>query len=325
MQRHAYLLVAVLCAGLTPAIAHADEPPPESPKALESARELFAAGSDAYEKHDYEKAYQQYKASWSLHKHPATAGNLAGCESQLGRHRDAAQHFAYALRLAPLGDSSRATYEAGLKEAQTHVGTLVVEAPRGADLLVDDALVGKAPLADPVFVDPGTHTIRALTTEGAKELSVTVGPGSEQTVRLAIEPVAKTPASVPPSAASAPVKPPPVDTSSSERSGRLAASFVVGGIGVAGIAVGAVFGVKAIRDNDASNAGHCDEQTNLCDQAGADLRSSSRTAGNLSTAFVLGGLAFVGAGVVLFATAPADTKQAKVSAGPGSLWVSGTW
>src|SRR5262249_48962685 len=57
----------------------------------------------------------------------------------------------------------RVNGEAALREAQARIETirLSVNVP-GAEVRVDGRAVGKAPLLDPVFVDPGPHTVEAL-------------------------------------------------------------------------------------------------------------------------------------------------------------------
>ena len=44
--------------------------------------------------------------------------------------------------------------------AETGPITIAVDLP-GADVVVDGKVVGKSPLEDPVFVEPGHHTIEA--------------------------------------------------------------------------------------------------------------------------------------------------------------------
>ena len=79
--------------------------------------------------------------------------------------------------------------------------------------------------------------------------------------------------------------------------------FVVGGVGIASIAVGSVLGLMAISKNSDSNAnGHCDASG--CDAAGTSLRNTSLSDATVSTiTFVAGGV-LAAAGVVLVLAAP---------------------
>jgi serine/threonine-protein kinase len=103
--------------------------------------------------------------------------------------------------------------------------------------------------------------------------------------------------------------------------------IIVGGLGVLGIGVGSVFGIRAIVKQDESNAeDHCHDG-NLCDETGLALREEGHSAGTVSTVmFIVGGVALAG-GVTLFVTAPspASTTSAKVAVGPGGISLRGTW
>jgi hypothetical protein len=99
-----------------------------------------------------------------------------------------------------------------------------------------------------------------------------------------------------------PPKPPPLEVIVAPPSpAPRIAGFAVGGAGVVGVVLGAVFGVQALGAKSAG--GHCDS-SDTCDAMGLALRSQGLKAANASTAsFVLGGLA-LGTGIVLLATAP---------------------
>jgi hypothetical protein len=113
-------------------------------------------------------------------------------------------------------------------------------------------------------------------------------------------------------------------TSRSGGSSQHTAAYVVGGLGLAGLAVGSIFGGLAIsKKSDA----HCDG--NVC--ATDDQRHSyeqAQTNGTVSTiAFVVGGAALAG-GVILYFTTPKNvasagsTFGARASVAPGLVRVS---
>jgi hypothetical protein len=85
--------------------------------------------------------------------------------------------------------------------------------------------------------------------------------------------------------------------------------FVAGGIGVAGLIVGAAFGLSAISKNNASNAdGHCDASG--CDPTGTSLRNTALGDATASTvAFVAGGV-LTAAGLVVVLVAPSAKRPA---------------
>jgi len=96
-----------------------------------------------------------------------------------------------------------------------------------------------------------------------------------------------------------------------------------GGVGVAGLAVGTIFGLQSMSKHDDAAAkcpGACS------DQAGVDLWNDARSAGNISTiGFVVGGVGLA-TGAVLWLTAkPTRTTALRAEVGPATVQIRGTW
>jgi hypothetical protein len=130
----------------------------------QQARKLFREGVDAFAQSRWADARAAFLAALSLNPHYTIRGNLGAAELKLGRHRDAAEHLArYVREMAKDATSTaeeRARGEAAYAEARAKVGTLVVRTKvDGARVFVDGTLRGLTPLADPLFVEPGAHTI----------------------------------------------------------------------------------------------------------------------------------------------------------------------
>src|SRR5690606_17528893 len=90
----------------------------------------------------------------------------------------------------PNYEALRAKYEERMALLLTKVGRLqIAVTPEGAELLVDGASVGRAPLAEELFVMPGSREIQAQLAgyQPAREL-VTLGAGESRTVSVALEP-----------------------------------------------------------------------------------------------------------------------------------------
>ena len=85
--------------------------------------------------------------------------------------------------------------------------------------------------------------------------------------------------------------------------------LAAGVVGLAGVIVGSIYGVKAGNKN-AESLPHCQPtNSNLCDAQGVALGEDAIAAGNTSTvAFVIGGAALVG-GTILFLTAPSSRAK----------------
>ena len=103
------------------------------------------------------------------------------------------------------------------------------------------------------------------------------------------------------------------------------------GLGVAGVAIGAVLGGLAIGKNSESNRdNHCDANDS-CDPEGLSLRSKALGLGNGSTGAMIAGGVLLAGGVVLFATAkraPAQSKEqagARLEVGMSGIQVRGAW
>jgi hypothetical protein len=171
--------------------ARADAPQPSAPAVADAltdqARELHLKGAALFDKGQYPQAEAAFLAAWAIKKHFQIAANLGACELKLGKSRAAAEHLAYAVRaFVPQDSPERATAAKLLGEARAKVATVTLNVDDvGADVLVDGALVGSTPLADPVFVEAGAHTIE-LRRDGQVRASAKVDAkeGSEQTITL---------------------------------------------------------------------------------------------------------------------------------------------
>jgi hypothetical protein len=136
------------------------------------------------------EAEQAYRSALALRKSHDIAANLGLVELKLGKHRDAAEHLAFALRHSPPsdGESIRTKIRQRLDEAMASVGTLRVKAGvPGAEIVIDGTVVGTEPLEGEVFVEPGAHTIEARLVgyKGAPQ-AVTVAKGQSVDVALTL-------------------------------------------------------------------------------------------------------------------------------------------
>ncbi|WP_437579111.1 PEGA domain-containing protein [Sorangium sp. So ce887] len=179
-------------------LAPAAEAQPAAPRAeaqesdalTDRARQLFEDGVKAANAGKWADAHAAFLAAWGLKPHYQIASNLGVACLRVGKPRDAAEHLTRYLREAPATKvQERQRAEASLLEARAQVAAVTVEvAPGGAEVTVDGAIVGRAPLADPVFLDPGRHDVGAKLdgyTPQARPVDATAG-GTE-TVVLALQ------------------------------------------------------------------------------------------------------------------------------------------
>jgi hypothetical protein len=170
------------------------------------ALEYFRLGNEAFAEGDLLQAYTEYRTAWLLHRTFDIACNLGRTEAELNKARDAAEHLHYCLN--NFSASTRPEVreaESKLRElfqrvrAQVTMLRLVVE-PAGAFVTLDGNTVGKAPIHEAIFVDPGTRTIsvkRAGYTSVSQQ--VTAQGGQSREVRVSLIAFSEAPAtSTPP-------------------------------------------------------------------------------------------------------------------------------
>ncbi len=170
----------------------------------------------------------------------------------------------------------------------------------------------------PVDVDPGEHT---FTFEIAGHPPVT----RKLTVRESSRSVERVTIGVPPPQQNTQTTQPPPDEPSPSSGQRIAGASVAG-LGLVGVVVGGLFGLRAISKSADSKA-YCGQpgNPNLCSPEGVTLREDSRTAGTVSTvAFVVGGVGLA-AGAVLWFTAGSGSKMTTVGISPTGIRIGCVW
>jgi hypothetical protein len=150
------------------------------------AAEFVAAAKAARAAGDVHQALRKFRDAWALTKTPEIAANLAVVEASFGHHRDAAEHFQFALsHLPPTATAEQAqAVAAGLDEEKRYVVTLAIRGvPAGARIFVDGALAGIAPELRDSYVDPGLHAVRAEAA-GHQSMTRSVQASAGTTVEL---------------------------------------------------------------------------------------------------------------------------------------------
>jgi tetratricopeptide (TPR) repeat protein len=285
--------------------------------ASETARvtELFKSGKAAFAKGDMAQAERLFAEALAMRKSSDIAANLAQAELEQQKYREAAEHFSWALAnlLPSASDAQRKAVETGLARSRAEVAVLRLEIkPDGSDVLVGADNVGKSPLANSVFVDPG-EVIVSVKHDGfvALDKRVMVGKGTEQAVEVTL---------VPKDAAAAPATEPVVDSGlhpsepvgASADTGQpgpksLVPAFVATGVAVAGGVVGLVFTLSANSKADKADSkrdglealGGCNGgEAPAADCAALkSQRESVDSSRNIAVgAFVVGGVAALAAG-----------------------------
>jgi hypothetical protein len=295
-----------------------------------AATALFDEGRKLMEQHRWSEACPKLAESQRLAPSGGTLLNLAECYEHAGQTasawvawKDAA---ARANAVGKKDVEQRASGRAAALERSLARLTIAVDKASDVDGLQikrDGVALGHAEFGMPIPVDPGKHVIEA-TAPMKKPFSASVDVAAKQTdaqitVTLADEdapkptPVAETTPGV------RPIEPPtpeqPVQAQSSW-SGQKTAAVVALGVGVAGVAVGTIFGLVAkSKNDDALKPENC-RTPSYCTAAGLSLTSDAKNAATLSTVgFVAGGVG-VAAGAVLWLLAPSGSSRTGLRATP---------
>jgi hypothetical protein len=240
ISRNTSVLSVVLAALWLGAAAPAWSQPAPAADAAQQADEHFRQGKALHKAGKKREAREEYLAAFRLKKSHDVAGNLGNVELSLGMARDAAEHLSFAIRhYAPTGTTPEQIEKAKqrLAEAKRQIGTVTVTVNvPGAEVLVDGASAGHAPLEGELFVEPGTRTISARLAghEEAKKV-VEAGKGTEEAVTLKLVPIGPVDGPPPLPTGSATVVPPPAGGPKREvliAGGSVAGAALVAGIGL---------------------------------------------------------------------------------------------
>jgi tetratricopeptide (TPR) repeat protein len=158
----------------------------DDPTTTAAARERFKEGVAHFDKKEYEKARAAFLQAYALKKHPDVLLNLAQSEVRSGHERDAAKHFTQYLReTTDASPANREAAQAGLTTARAAVIELSVTTEEsGTEILVDGTSEGTTPLTDPIFLDPGSHSIEGKKGDKTTTQQVSGKAGEKKDIRL---------------------------------------------------------------------------------------------------------------------------------------------
>jgi hypothetical protein len=300
-----------------------------------TAEALFQQAAQLMEQKKFSEACEQFAASQQLDPGLGTTLYLADCYEQAGKTASAwalFQEAADGARRAQQSDREQIANEraAKLKDRLSKLELRVSAARRvpGLELRINDAAVPSASWNVPLPVDPGHARIEARA-PGKKpwlfEAKVADGPANQVVevgeLENAPQPLSTDTANV----VGERLAP---DPGSSQRT----IGYVVGAVGVVGLAVGGYFGYRAMSLNKDSKANCSAGDPNACTSEGAATREDAQSAATVSTVAGIGGGALVATGLTLVFTAPSaaplrgGTSAPAQAALPGfGLQLRGVW
>ncbi|MBX3191951.1 MAG: hypothetical protein KF819_33480 [Labilithrix sp.] len=258
---------------------------------------------------DAESACPKLARSQALAPSGGTLLVLADCYERIGKSASAWVAFREAAaRAANAGKSeAEASALARAKNLEPKLARVTIVAPNasaspGLEIRRDNVIVREAELGVAVPIDPGIHQVRASAPNMASwSKTITMTEGS--TERVTIPPLE--PEETPSAAGQGHV-------SRSDGRTQRTLGLVVGGVGLAGVAAGSVFGLMAKSANDDALA-RCRTPTR-CDAEGLALTDDARSRALVSTIFFVVGAAGLATGAVLYFTAPrAQTGSLRIA------------
>lgn len=308
-------IVAGSLSSVAPALAQA-----ENPATRAAAQVLFDDAQDLLRQGEFAKACAKLEEVVKLQ--PGKIGammELAACYEAWGKTASAWARYRTASDLATkASDVRKADADAKVTALEPKVSRLVVLVPEsmkwlgGLVIERDGVPLGAATWGAGMPIDPGTHEVTA-TAPGKKKWATKVEvtrPGTSLTVTVPELDDA-------PKGAQAGEGMPTVRT----------AGFVVGGLGLVGVAIGAVFGAQAAgKQSEANKPGNCDEDS--CTTQGHQIEQQAFANAAVSTgAFIAGGALLAGGLTMVLwpASKPAASTTARLVVGPGGLSIRGAW
>jgi hypothetical protein len=273
-----------------------------------AAETLFRAGREAMEKGDYATACSRFEESQRLEPAGGTAFNLAACFEKLGRVASAWKTYREAAERLPAGDARARHAEEQARALEAKLPTLTLLPGPGiedAHIELNGTALGAASLGLALPVDPGKQTVVVRAPNHApRTLTLELATSETKELVLSKGPPTAAADSAPPAAATTKDSGPTDDGS-----GQRTLGWVIGGVGVAGLAVSAVTGVMVLGKKSTVDE-ECTES--LCSREGDEAAASGRTLSTVSTIAFAAGAVGVGVGAYLLLTAPEAPVTARV-------------
>jgi hypothetical protein len=303
-DRRALTCTAVLLSAAMSHVAWAQSAAPTT-----RAESLFAQGKQALESNDFAHACPLLQESYGIDPALGTLLALAVCHEGVGRTATAWHEFRTAADgAAREGRADRERFaQAHISKLEGHLSKLTVavssDSPPGLVVEVDGTALPVDQWGTEQVIDPGHHVVAAHAPKRQPwSGGVDIGPEHDvQTVTVgALAPEASDAAASPPPATDVTQAPAP-DTST-PGTWKRPAGWITGGVGLAAVGVGAVFGVVAItKSSDAKSK--C-SQSSCTDPAAVSENQDAKTAATISDVAIGAGLVAVAVGAWFLFTAP---------------------
>jgi hypothetical protein len=278
----------------------------DGPGNADEGKRAFAAGVILLQDPDgakYEEAIVQFRRAYELVGSWKILGNIGLCALKLERDGEAIEAYEKYLEggKKEIAPDERAQVERDLVALRAQIARAALQLPSPSGTLIDERMdargtkiINRYNATTPELrlgLHPGEHVLTFRGSNGDSKWEVSLEPKASVSHRFEMK------SAEPPSA----LKPAPEPARSS---GSATAGYVIGGVGVAGLVVGSIFGFKTLskkgeRDDVCSN-GTC------TDPKGPQLDEEARQAATISTVAMGVGLVGVGVGAWLVLSKPSS-------------------
>lgn len=192
---HSVAAFAGVVALLSSAPVQAAAPGPLATSLTGDALDSYKSAKLLFDDHDYAGAVTKFRAAYDSSHDARLLWNMAACEKELRHYARASElvdRFLHdATGLDPTQIAQARATQAAFKQFFSEV-TFAIE-PAGASVRLDNEEIGQSPIAKPVAVDIGTHTLHVQRdgyTAVDQQLSIT--GSSSPRVAVSLSPVAST-------------------------------------------------------------------------------------------------------------------------------------
>ncbi|MEO8877385.1 MAG: hypothetical protein ABI461_17455 [Polyangiaceae bacterium] len=277
-----------------------------------NARALAEKGDSAFATGRCDRAIPLWKDADKAFAAPSIELRIAHCQALIGHVVDAAQTLdGIARRALPADapDAFKAAQSQAIAELPTvraRVATLAIALPQGMALTqvtIDEVALDVK--NRPALVDPGRHAVRVVAGNATWSGPVEIADGEHHTIQMRTI-----------------LEPGPEPSHALRNVG-----LVVGGVGLAAIGVGTIFGIAAI-DKGKPLDRECGPSRNACPASENDRITSVKTFSTLSDVFLGSGAALTIAGAFLVIRdlrAEKPAPRVKLSVGMSGAFLSGSF
>jgi len=322
---------------LYPSIAHAE--PSAADK--ETARSLLNEGDRKASAKDYKGALDAYQGAHAIMGVPTTGIEVARAQEALGLLVEARDTLLSITRL-PAQPREPAAFMKARDDARARAPEIAMRIPSvrfnvtgpqpGAELAVsvDGQALPSASASLPRKVNPGHHRVAVSSpgfAEQTKEIDVEEGKETAVSFALVPGPGGAMPVAAPAPAAEGPAPgAPTADTGKTEKSSLAYVGLGIGALGVAGVVVGTIFGLKASSKWSDAKA-LCNPYPTHCGTDGSSLGKDAQGAATVSTVGFIVGAVGIATGAVLWFAAPEKKTESGVAfgVGPTSVTIKGAF